>query len=80
MFQKILDDTSAPAEGEKEVAALTAGDRVPWARARQQFFRKGVNETSLDWIEKVRRCVRNPLCAVPSNAENAEENRKKRTS
>ena len=55
MLQKIVDDTSAPAEGEKELAALTAGDRIPWARARQQFFRKGVNRTSLDSIEKVSR-------------------------
>ena len=53
MLQKIIDDTSTPAEGEKELAALTAGDRIPWARARQQFFRKGVNRTSLDSIEKV---------------------------
>ena len=53
MMQQIIDDTSPPAEGEKELAALTAGDRIPWARARQQFFKKGVNKTSLDSIEKV---------------------------
>ena len=53
MMQKIQNDTSLPADGEKELAALTAGDRIPWARARQEFFTKGVNKTSLDSIEKV---------------------------
>ncbi len=53
MLQKILDDDSVPADGEKHLAALTAGDRLPWARARKDFFRKGVNKTSLDAVEKV---------------------------
>ena len=53
MLQKIVDDTSDPAKGEERLAALTAGDRVPWAKARVQYFSKGVNKTSLDMIEKV---------------------------
>ena len=53
MFQQILDDTSSPATGEESLAALTAGDRIPWAKARTQFFSKGMNKTSLDAIEKV---------------------------
>lgn len=53
MFQRILDDKTEPAAGEEKLAALTAGDRVPWAKARQQFFNRGLNKTSLDAIEKV---------------------------
>jgi carnitine O-palmitoyltransferase 1 len=54
MLQKIIDDTqTAPAAGESHLAALTAGERVPWAKARAEFFSKGVNKTSLDAIEKV---------------------------
>lgn len=53
MFQRILDDKTEPAPGEEKLAALTAGDRVPWAKARQQFFNRGLNKTSLDAIEKV---------------------------
>eukprot|EP00918_Siedleckia_nematoides_P012688 GHVU01027769.1.p1 GENE.GHVU01027769.1~~GHVU01027769.1.p1 ORF type:complete len:764 (+),score=90.89 GHVU01027769.1:170-2461(+) len=52
MLQKIVDDASAPAQGEEHLAAMTAGDRIPWAKARQEFFVKGVNKTSLDAIEK----------------------------
>lgn len=52
-FQKILDDvTSVPEKGEKKLAALTASDRASWAKARSQYFSKGVNRTSLDAIEK----------------------------
>ena len=52
MLQKIIDDTSAPAQGEDHLAALTAGDRIPWAKARTEYFGKGINKTSLDCIEK----------------------------
>jgi len=48
----ILDDTSDPAKGEEHLAALTAGDRVPWAMARQQYFSHGVNKASLTTIER----------------------------
>ena len=34
------------------LAALTAGERMAWAVARQEFFFKGVNRYSLDTIEK----------------------------
>jgi hypothetical protein len=53
-FQKILDDSSAANDGEKYLAALTAGERVPWAQARKKYFAKGLNKSSLDAIEKVR--------------------------
>ncbi len=52
MIQKILDDNSIPADGEEHLAALTAGDRVPWAKTRLEYFTKGVNKTSLDAIER----------------------------
>ncbi|KAA0704473.1 Carnitine O-palmitoyltransferase 1, liver isoform [Triplophysa tibetana] len=50
--QSILDDPSPPAPGEAKLAALTAGDRIPWAQARKDFFSAGVNKRSLDCIEK----------------------------
>lgn len=53
-IQKILDDESVASKGEKYLAALTAGDRIPWAQARKKFFSKGINKTSLAAIEKVR--------------------------
>jgi len=52
MIQKILDDESVPATGEEHLAALTAGDRVPWAKARQEYFSKGKNKASLEAIDK----------------------------
>uniref|UniRef100_A0A8B9PK11 carnitine O-palmitoyltransferase n=1 Tax=Apteryx owenii TaxID=8824 RepID=A0A8B9PK11_APTOW len=51
-MQRILDDTSEPQAGEQKLAALTAGDRVPWAKARQAYFSRGKNKQSLDAIEK----------------------------
>ena len=53
MLQKIVDDPSEPAEGEEHLAALTAGERVPWAKARKEFFSAGKNKASLHAIEKV---------------------------
>ncbi|KAK7891453.1 hypothetical protein WMY93_023416 [Mugilogobius chulae] len=50
-FQRILSDTSTPQPGELKLAALTAGNRVPWAQARHQHFSSGVNKQSLDLIE-----------------------------
>ncbi|XP_076466098.1 carnitine O-palmitoyltransferase 1, liver isoform-like [Babylonia areolata] len=52
MFQRILDDESLPGKGEEHMAAMTAGERVPWAKARREFFSKGKNKASLDAIEK----------------------------
>jgi carnitine O-palmitoyltransferase 1 len=51
-IQSILDDTSKPHEGEEKLAALTAGERTHWAKAREAYFSKGINKTSLDTIEK----------------------------
>nr|XP_060625877.1 carnitine O-palmitoyltransferase 1, liver isoform isoform X1 [Anolis sagrei ordinatus] len=51
-MQWILDDKSKPQPGEEKLAALTAGDRVPWAKARQTYFARGKNKQSLDAIEK----------------------------
>ncbi|XP_078271148.1 carnitine O-palmitoyltransferase 1, liver isoform isoform X2 [Rhinoraja longicauda] len=51
-MQKILDDQSLPQAGEEKLAALTAGDRVPWAKARQSYFSRGRNKLSLEAIEK----------------------------
>ncbi|KAL0984387.1 hypothetical protein UPYG_G00140790 [Umbra pygmaea] len=50
--QKILDDPSPPASGEEKLGSLTAGDRIPWAKARKEYFSSGVNKRSLDCIEK----------------------------
>ncbi|KAM6205395.1 carnitine O-palmitoyltransferase 1, liver isoform 1-T3 [Sarcoramphus papa] len=51
-MQRILDDNSEPQAGEEKLAALTAGDRVPWAKARQAYFSHGKNKQSLDAVEK----------------------------
>ncbi|XP_026523955.1 carnitine O-palmitoyltransferase 1, liver isoform isoform X1 [Notechis scutatus] len=51
-IQWILNDKSEPQPGEEQLAALTAGDRVPWAKARQTYFARGKNKQSLDAIEK----------------------------
>ncbi|XP_067091606.1 carnitine O-palmitoyltransferase 1, muscle isoform [Osmerus mordax] len=50
-FQKILNDPTEPQPGELKLGALTAGNRVPWARARLKYFGQGVNKASLDAIE-----------------------------
>ncbi|XP_064143699.1 carnitine O-palmitoyltransferase 1, liver isoform [Loxodonta africana] len=51
-IQKILDDPSEPQAGEAKLAALTAGERVPWAKCRQTYFARGKNKQSLDAVEK----------------------------
>ncbi|KAI4899580.1 hypothetical protein NFI96_016495, partial [Prochilodus magdalenae] len=51
-IQRILDDPSPPQPGEEKLGALTAGNRIPWARVRKQYFSSGVNKRSLDCIEK----------------------------
>ncbi|XP_032784458.2 carnitine O-palmitoyltransferase 1, liver isoform isoform X2 [Daphnia magna] len=50
-IQKVIDDDSAVQPGEEKLAALTAGDRVPWAKCRQEYFSKGINKVSLAVIE-----------------------------
>ena len=39
-IQAIIDDKSPIQDGEEKLAALTAGDRTPWAKARQEYFCK----------------------------------------
>uniref|UniRef100_A0AAV2KZI9 carnitine O-palmitoyltransferase n=1 Tax=Knipowitschia caucasica TaxID=637954 RepID=A0AAV2KZI9_KNICA len=51
-MERILADTSEPSPGEEKLAALTAGDRTPWANARESYFSRGKNKQSLDAIEK----------------------------
>ncbi|KAI2662447.1 Carnitine O-palmitoyltransferase 1, liver isoform [Labeo rohita] len=51
-MERILADTSEPQPGEETLAALTAGDRVPWACARNAYLRHGKNKKSLDAVEK----------------------------
>ncbi|XP_048829423.1 carnitine O-palmitoyltransferase 1, liver isoform isoform X1 [Brienomyrus brachyistius] len=51
-MERILGDKSEPQPGEETLAALTAGDRVPWAKARSTYFAKGKNKQSLDCVEK----------------------------
>ncbi|KAJ8390903.1 hypothetical protein AAFF_G00098230 [Aldrovandia affinis] len=51
-MERILADKSEPLPGEEMLAALTAGDRVPWANARKAHFSKGKNKQALDTIEK----------------------------
>ncbi|KAI4894588.1 hypothetical protein NFI96_018815 [Prochilodus magdalenae] len=51
-MERILADKSEPQPGEETLAALTAGDRVPWAKARSEFFSRGKNKQSLDSVEK----------------------------
>uniref|UniRef100_A0AAX7UI94 carnitine O-palmitoyltransferase n=1 Tax=Astatotilapia calliptera TaxID=8154 RepID=A0AAX7UI94_ASTCA len=51
-MERILADKSEPLPGEERLAALTAGDRTPWAKAREMFFSRGKNKQSLDAVEK----------------------------
>nr|AHB12592.1 carnitine palmitoyltransferase 1C [Leucoraja erinacea] len=51
-FQYILDDASIPQPGEKYLAALTAGKRIPWAKVRKSYFSSGKNKTAMDSVEK----------------------------
>lgn len=51
-MERILADASDPMPGEEKLAALTAGDRTPWATARETYFARGKNKQSLDAIEK----------------------------
>lgn len=49
-----MDDDTEPCVGEKHIAALTAGERIPWAQTRKRYFTSGINAVSLNAIEKVR--------------------------
>jgi carnitine O-palmitoyltransferase 1, liver isoform len=50
-FEQILQNKSMPLKGEEFLAALTAWDRTKWANAREKFFSKGINKTSLFLVE-----------------------------
>ena len=49
----IVDNKADVSESESKLASLTAGDRIPWAKARKEYFSRGVNKTSLETIDKV---------------------------
>ncbi|XP_071370223.1 carnitine O-palmitoyltransferase 1, liver isoform isoform X2 [Centroberyx affinis] len=51
-MERILADKSDPLPGEEALAALTAGGRTPWAKARDTYFSRGKNKQALDAIEK----------------------------
>ncbi|KAM4619302.1 carnitine O-palmitoyltransferase 1, liver isoform 1-T2 [Polymixia lowei] len=51
-MERILADKTEPLPGEEALAALTAGERTPWAKARDTYFKNGKNKHSLDAIEK----------------------------
>ncbi|XP_077976596.1 carnitine O-palmitoyltransferase 1, muscle isoform-like isoform X1 [Styela clava] len=51
-MEAIINDPSPPSAGEEHLGALTAGERRPWAEARRDFFKSGVNKESLHAIEK----------------------------
>lgn len=44
--------TDVAAPGEKDLSAMTAGERSKWASFRETYFSKGPNKHSLDLIEK----------------------------
>ncbi|XP_036962359.1 carnitine O-palmitoyltransferase 1, liver isoform isoform X1 [Acanthopagrus latus] len=56
-MERILADKSEPLPGEEKLAALTAGERTPWAKARETYFSRGKNKQALDAIEKAAFCV-----------------------
>ena len=51
-FNMILEDETLPEKGEAMLGALTAGERRPWAEAREKHFRNGINRASLEAIGK----------------------------
>lgn len=50
-IQEILGNNDKPKEGEAFLASLTAWDRTKWANARERYFAKGANKTSLRLVE-----------------------------
>lgn len=47
----IVSGDAQTTHAEKNLASLTAGDRVKWAEVREKHFNSGVNRSSLDVIE-----------------------------
>lgn len=58
------------------VGALTAGDRVPWAQARQRFFSNRINKKSLAAIEEAAFAVCLDDDSFEFNEVRLEENKK----
>lgn len=56
-LERILEDESTTTNCETYLGALTAGDRIPWAQARQKYFSRGINRSSLHAIEKAAFCL-----------------------
>ena len=52
-LEKIVNDEAEPSYGEKYLGAFTAGERTPWAMAREKYFSTGINKRSLNAIETV---------------------------
>lgn len=51
-IEEILNnDKAKPTDGEEFLASLTAWDRTKWAKARERYFARGVNKTSLFLVE-----------------------------
>ncbi|XP_064817355.1 carnitine O-palmitoyltransferase 1, liver isoform-like, partial [Oncorhynchus masou masou] len=51
-MERILADPLNPSRGRSAWPPLTAGDRVPWAEARELYLRQGRNQQALDTVEK----------------------------
>ncbi|XP_015706583.1 carnitine O-palmitoyltransferase 1, muscle isoform-like [Coturnix japonica] len=51
-FERIIQNRDKPQPGEEQLAALTAGERAPWAEVRSRFFSSGANQASLAAIER----------------------------
>ncbi|CAG0899503.1 unnamed protein product [Darwinula stevensoni] len=51
-MQHILSSDEHPDKGEEKLAAMTAGERTPWAIARQQYFARGNNRIALNAVEQ----------------------------
>jgi carnitine O-palmitoyltransferase 1 len=50
---KIESERLSPGHHESKIGALTAGNRTAWAKARQDFFSRGVNRQSMEacgWV------------------------------
>jgi carnitine O-palmitoyltransferase 1 len=45
---KIESERLSPGHHESKIGALTAGNRTAWAKARQDFFSRGVNRQSME--------------------------------
>jgi len=51
-LEKIINSSEQPSDAERRLPVLTAGGRTEWAKARKDFFSRGLNKTSLHTIER----------------------------